>query len=183
MTGTHQEIDPGSAYSSSDSRSQSGLLDSRLSDEEGNMAALSVRIAQAIRDRFSTERIIPSFHKLSRRALRASLLVIVGLTLSAGRLFGAGPSTPRTVAGRALPSAQQISIIDFSQCRNDAAPSTNLGYSQCINGIHTPQHAHYAEDQSTRQRAEWLAPDGGVGTPLTDRTFNFAPEARHNGIH
>ena len=76
-----------------------------------------------------------------------------------------GLSSAGTLAILALPQAQQISIIDFSQCENGAPPSTELGCPNWINGILNPQNSHYGEDQSVPQRAVWSLPATGPATP------------------
>src|SRR5688572_4343266 len=46
------------------------------------------------------------------------------------------------------PVAPLASIIDFSQCANDPAPSTRTDCAAWINGILNPNNSHYTEDQA-----------------------------------
>jgi hypothetical protein len=85
-------------------------------------------------------------------------------------------ATPRENVSLAAPGP---SIVDFSQCQNDASPSTGTGCSQWINGILNPNNSHYAENNSVPQRFVLFLPNGSG----TSHTIDFKHEARKGNAH
>jgi hypothetical protein len=106
-------------------------------------------------------------HHLSRTPVRGLLIVLVVLLAS----FSLSAQ---------LPQAQRIDVVSFQQCANGAAPSTETGCVQWINGILNPNNSHYGEDQIVPQRAVFLVPAGG---PATGRSLTFRFQSRKSGIH
>ena len=81
-----------------------------------------------------------------------TLIVTLAIAL-VGLMFAPGTSAyPAAPDAKGAPSAPLSAVIDFSQCQNDAPPSTNVGCSEWINGILNPNNSHYAEDNAVPQR-------------------------------
>src|SRR6266566_185003 len=73
------------------------------------------------------------------------------------------------------PPSPGLTFVDFSQCANDAAPSTSLACpGGWINGILNPNNSHYAEDTVVPQRFVLDVPNNAGGT----HTLTFRYEAR-----
>src|SRR5438105_338787 len=103
-----------------------------------------------------------------------TLVTVAMLSLNFA-VFGAQP------AAAVPPVSTQATFVDYAQCANQKAPSTDLDcLDGWINGILNPNNSHYGEDQVTPQRAEVLVP---AGSAATGRTLTFRYQARKGGIH
>src|SRR5215208_8125783 len=119
-----------------------------------------------------------SMPRIKKRVL-PTMIVILAIAM-AGLVIAPGTSAyPAAPEAKDAPSAPLSAVIDFSQCQNDAPPSTNLGCSEWINGILNPNNSHYTENNSVPQRFVFNV----TGTAGVTHTLQFKHQARKGQAH